>query len=113
MEESMFAEWTRLAGLHDLECRRFNGGVEIRCAGWHKGDAVSELLLLQSSGVFPVYVGDDETDEDAFRIIRERGVGIKVGRSSYPSAARGFLKDCWAVKKFLEAWISINSTPGS
>ncbi len=110
MEEAMYAEWSALAGPHGLECRRFNGGVEIRCAGWHKGDAVSELLQLEPSGVFPVYVGDDETDEDVFRMIRERGVGIKVGRSSYSTAAEGFLEDCRAVRKFLEAWISITST---
>ncbi|GLI34408.1 trehalose-phosphatase [Desulforhabdus amnigena] len=113
MEESMFTEWSRLALLYDLECRRFNGGVEIRCAGWHKGDAVSELLFHQPPGVFPVYVGDDETDEDAFRIIQERGIGIKVGTSSYPTAAKGFLKDCQAVKQFLEAWISLTCTCGS
>jgi trehalose-phosphatase len=110
MEESIYAEWTALSGLHGLECRRFNGGVEIRCAGWHKGNAVSELLELQPPGVFPVYVGDDETDEDVFRIIREWGVGIKVGSSSYLTAAEGFLEDCRAVRKFLEAWISITST---
>lgn len=113
MEESIFAAWTEVANSHALECRRFNGGVEIRCAGRHKGDALSELLHLQPLGTFPVYVGDDDTDEDAFRTIHEMGVGIKIGSASSTTAAKGFLPDCEAVKKFLETWVSVTSTPGS
>ena len=29
--------------------------------------------------VFPVYIGDDETDEDAFRVLSTAGLGILVG----------------------------------
>ena len=49
---------------------------------WHKGRAVLWLLAaleLDSTDVVPVYVGDDITDEDAFRAIRGRGIGIVVG----------------------------------
>ncbi|MDP6604604.1 MAG: trehalose-phosphatase [Rhodospirillales bacterium] len=49
---------------------------------WHKGRAVLwllEALDLESPDVVPVYVGDDTTDEDAFRAIRGRGIGIVVG----------------------------------
>lgn len=113
MEESIFAAWTEIANTHNLECRRFNGGVEIRCAGRHKGDAVLELLRSQSHEVFSVYVGDDDTDEDAFRAIHDMGVGIKVGSISATTSAKGFLKDCDAVKRFLETWTSVTSTPGS
>jgi trehalose 6-phosphate phosphatase len=47
--------------------------LEIRPAiAWDKGKAVDFLLsslgLADSSEVFPVYIGDDRTDEDAFNV---------------------------------------------
>lgn len=113
MEEGILGLWSDIAFSHALECRRFNGGVEIRCQGRHKGDALAELLRAEPPGTFPVYVGDDETDEDAFRVIRDLGIGIKVGPASSSTAAQGFLADCQAVKHFLETWVSVTSAPRS
>lgn len=46
---------------------------------WHKGRALEFLIdTLSSSGpVYPVFIGDDVTDEDAFRAVRARG-GLAV-----------------------------------
>src|SRR5262249_52508444 len=49
---------------------------------WDKGKAVLYLLKalgLDRDQVVPVYVGDDITDEDAFRAVAGRGVGLLVG----------------------------------
>jgi trehalose 6-phosphate phosphatase len=49
---------------------------------WNKGRAVDYLidtLGLAGPDVAPVYLGDDVTDEDAFRALRGRGVGVYVG----------------------------------
>lgn len=48
---------------------------------WHKGRALLWLLRIleaEEGEKLPLYVGDDLTDEDAFRAIRDRGVGIVV-----------------------------------
>jgi trehalose-phosphatase len=112
MERNLGADWEKIASMYDLECRQFNGGVEIRGSGWHKGDIVAELLRRQAKDTLAVYVGDDDTDEDAFRIVGKRGIGIKVGEPSSPTAAQGFLPDCRAVERFLRAWIRLTSKPG-
>jgi trehalose 6-phosphate phosphatase len=56
---------------------------------WHKGDAVRWIAhdVTRRTGqvAWCVYLGDDVTDEDAFRAI-EHGVGVVVGER--PSAAR-------------------------
>lgn len=52
--------------------------VELRPRGQSKGEVVDELLE-RYPGRAPVYLGDDTTDEDAFRTLGGRGAGIKVG----------------------------------
>ncbi|MEU5843600.1 trehalose-phosphatase [Rhodococcus sp. NPDC047139] len=57
---------------------------------WHKGKAVLhliEVLGLDSPEVVPLYLGDDITDEDAFRALRDRGIGILVGSPEDPEMA--------------------------
>lgn len=45
----------------------------------HKGDAINRLRdYTQSNVVF--YAGDDVTDEDAFRALRQGDLGVKCGR---------------------------------
>ena len=110
MEQEMVAEWGTWAVQQGLEWRWFNGGVEVRCRGWNKGDALASLLTRQPNDVLAVYIGDDDTDEDAFAVLRERGFGIKVGHNGKPTAARAHLADCLAVADFLRTWRTVTES---
>ncbi|HEX7069956.1 MAG TPA: trehalose-phosphatase [Rhodothermales bacterium] len=55
--------------------------VEFRPRGVSKGTVVEELLARYPERE-PVCLGDDVTDEDAFRALGTRGVSIKVGAGS-------------------------------
>jgi trehalose 6-phosphate phosphatase len=82
---------------------------------WNKGKAL--LLLLEVLGlgqqdVLPLYIGDDETDEDAFRVLQDRGVSIRVGEDSWPTAAHYSLKDPGEVQTFLQRILSMGSGGG-
>jgi trehalose-phosphatase len=71
---------------------------------WDKGEAVLwllETLGLERGKVRPIYVGDDRTDEDAFRALGQCGVGILVSEQPRPTAARYSLKDPAEVERFL------------
>jgi alpha,alpha-trehalase len=71
---------------------------------WDKGKAVLwllEALGLEHADVRPIYIGDDRTDEDAFRALGQRGVGILVSEQPRPSAASYSLKDPTEVERFL------------
>lgn len=80
---------------------------------WDKGTALLWLLgghLGQERSdipVYPVYIGDDVTDEDAFRAIAGRGIGILVAEEPRPTAADYSLRDPGEVHELLErlaAW---------
>ncbi|MCK9377118.1 MAG: trehalose-phosphatase [Syntrophobacterales bacterium] len=76
--------------------------LEILPLGVSKGAAIQEILLLPGFfGVFPIYLGDDITDESAFRILQGQGLTIKVGRPGTETAAFHFLPDPEAVQHFL------------
>ncbi|KAK3033395.1 hypothetical protein RJ639_033902 [Escallonia herrerae] len=90
-------KWSELAQqvksvLKDYPKLRLTQGrkvLEIRpTIKWDKGKALE--FLLESLGyanctdVFPVYIGDDRTDEDAFKVLRERGQGFGILVSKIP-----------------------------
>ena len=71
---------------------------------WDKGCAVMkvlEMFKLQRKPLI-IYIGDDKTDEDAFRILRSNGITIHVGRTCN-SQAGYFLNSPSQVKKLLES----------
>ncbi|ADO69670.1 trehalose-phosphatase [Stigmatella aurantiaca] len=77
---------------------------------WHKGRAVEWLLKalgLEGEGVLPVFIGDDLTDEDAFRTLKGRGLGLVVrGDEERPTAADYALRDVEEVRRFLGVLIA-------
>lgn len=74
---------------------------------WHKGRALRfllETLDLDREDVVPMYLGDDVTDEDAFRAIADDGLGLVVrGEDDQrPTAADYAFADTDEVRTFLE-----------
>ena len=75
---------------------------------WDKGRAVD--WLLDALGVDAIrdlvlYLGDDETDEDAFLALAGRGLGLHVGPEVSDSLRRYHLADPAAVATFLD-WLA-------
>ena len=77
--------------------------------GWDKGRAVLHVLRTRygpswSESVRVVYVGDDQTDEDAFRFLAGLAMTFRVGSADTPTAAGRRLPDVAAVQALL-AWL--------
>jgi len=74
---------------------------------WDKGKAIGWLIAKYKEtrwkgGALPVYLGDDLTDEDGFKVIEgNNGISIFVGEEKYQSVARYFLKSPDEVAEFL------------
>lgn len=71
---------------------------------WDKGQAVDWLLeRLTGDGAMPIYVGDDITDEDAFRALAGRGLSlVVVNPEDRQTAADYALADTDEVRYFLQ-----------
>lgn len=90
------------------ELRRINGKKVYELLpdiDWNKGKAVLwllETLELERGKAFPIFIGDDRTDEDAFSALEKRGVGILVSEEPQATAARYWLKNPDEVECFLQ-----------
>jgi trehalose-phosphatase len=104
IEAQVAAAWQPLAAGGQLAVRPFSGGVELRARGRDKGTVLGEARRGLPPGTLAVYIGDDDTDEDAFRAVADGGIGIRVGDDRAPTAAAGRLPDCAAVLALLRAW---------
>uniref|UniRef100_A0A7N2LPQ3 Trehalose 6-phosphate phosphatase n=2 Tax=Quercus lobata TaxID=97700 RepID=A0A7N2LPQ3_QUELO len=82
--------------------------MEIRpIINWDKGRALQYVLdtlgFEDSSNVLPIYIGDDKTDEDAFKMIKSIGRGFPVAVSTTPKETEALysLRDPTEVMSFL------------
>ncbi len=81
---------------------------------WHKGKALLSLLAtlgLDGKEVLPLFIGDDVTDEDAFRAMQDRGIGIVVWDRPYETAAAYSLQNPDQVREFLVRLIPLCRRP--
>jgi trehalose 6-phosphate phosphatase len=83
---------------------------EIRPAvDWNKGKVIAHLITIFEgkekckNTLFPMYFGDDLTDEDGFRVINayKTGLSVLIGEKTQKSAAHYFLKSPAELEKFL------------
>jgi trehalose 6-phosphate phosphatase len=99
--------WALLAQESGLALHEFDGGLELRVPGRNKSDAVNTIFAEAGAGTIAAYLGDDLTDEDAFRAIKGRGLGVLVRSELRPTAADAWLKPPEELLDFLDRWIVV------
>lgn len=83
---------------------------------WDKGRALLHLLevlgLQEQADVLPIYIGDDKTDEDAFKALQgpSNGVGILVSTKAKPTAAAYTVRDPDEVAAFLKMLVQFGTS---
>lgn len=103
IREQVFEKWKTDALERSLVWHDFDGGIELRAPGRTKGYVV-DTLLAEEPDVPAAYLGDDNTDEDAFQAIKGRGLGVLVRPESRPTAADLWLRPPRELLDFLARW---------
>jgi trehalose-phosphatase len=83
----------------------FDGGVELRLRSANTGTVVKTILSEVKPEVPIAYLGDDTSDEDAFRTLNDRGLTVLVRPKHRFTAAQAWLRPPDEVVVFLRDWI--------
>jgi trehalose-phosphatase len=102
--------WFPIADRTALKLLEFDGGVEMRLPDLDKGDAVRTVLREMDPNVPTAYLGDDLTDEQAFRAIGPKGLSVLVRTSPRRTAAQLWLKPPTELLDFLSRWVEATKT---
>ena len=98
-------EWINIANGYNLELRHFDGGLELRVPGRDKGNAVETVLSGFKKDYIASYLGDDLTDEDAFRSLKGKGLSVLVREELRDTEADIWLKPPEEMINFLSQWL--------
>jgi trehalose 6-phosphate phosphatase len=101
LREALASGWRPLAESGSLQSLLFDGGQELRARGIDKRHAVHTVLRESRGGAVAAYLGDDVTDEDAFALMADHDVSVRVGDGE--SVARYRLPGPDAIIELLDA----------
>ena len=96
-----------LAGTDRLALLEFEAGVELR-VGRDKGGALEAILREADPGAPVAYLGDDLTDEAAFRAVNSvcpHGLSVLMRRQWHETEADVWLRPPVELRGFLEDWL--------
>ena len=97
--------WLPIAHHASMVFQEFDGGIEMRMPDGNKGNAVRTVLSEMEPGTLVAYLGDDETDEDAFNALSDRGLRVLVRPEWRRSAASVWLRPPADLQEFLCDWL--------
>ena len=96
--------WGRFNDVPGVKLLSFDGGIELRTTYPDKGDAIGAILANADPNAAVAFLGDDLTDEDAFRVLSRRGLSILVRSEYRPTTANVWLRPPHELIEFLSLW---------
>jgi trehalose 6-phosphate phosphatase len=108
----VFQNWRIQQMYRELVWHDFDGGIELRAPGRDKGFVIDSVLSEMGQETAAAYLGDDLTDEDAFKAIHGKGVSVLVRPQFRPTVADFWITPPQELLAFLRQWReSTGATP--
>jgi len=98
--------WRPIAEKAGLRLAEFDGGLELRYSDHNKGNAVRKVLEEVGQDSVIAYLGDDQTDEDAFRALRPQDLSVLVRPEFRETSAQLWIKPPEELLQFLGEWLT-------
>ena len=105
IREQVLEGWQPIAERCHMALVEFDGGLEIRIHGYNKASALCIILKEIGPEVPIACLGDDSTDEQAFRCLGDRGLSVLVRPEWRDTAASAWLKPPEELLSFLTLWL--------
>ena len=102
--------WKGLLAESQLTSAEFDGGLELKLPSFTKGDVVGEIIKRYPELPVTAYLGDDMTDEDAFRALPKSGLGVLVRSKKRPSEADIWIQPPDEMLAFLDRWLNLDTS---
>ncbi|TET37047.1 MAG: trehalose-phosphatase [Planctomycetota bacterium] len=99
--------WSAFTTGADTALYKFDGGIELRSKNKNKGDAVSTILAEEGEDCCAAYLGDDQTDEDAFHSLKGKGLSVLVREEFRDTEADIWLRPPDELLEFLGKWYRV------
>lgn len=107
-ENTINSLWS-IANKHTLRFYNFNGGIELCAPNRNKSFAVEQILSEMPEETISAYIGDDVTDEYAFKAIKNKGLAILVSSEQKFTEADICLESPTELTDFFQRWINTES----
>ena len=88
-----------------VEWLTFDGGLEVRAYGCSSADIINQVLSEQPVGTMAAYLGDDNSDEEAYRALIGRGLPVLVRDEPRETLARLWIRPPRELLEFLDRWL--------
>jgi trehalose-phosphatase len=107
IEHNVRGYWEHRAEDYELNLHHFDGGLELKAASVNKGNATKSILSELTSNAAIAYLGDDRTDEDAFRALNSHGLRVLVRPEKRETDADIWLRPPEELIDFLDRWVRL------
>lgn len=105
IEARVSQKWAAFADQPGVKLLSFDGGLELRATHPDKGDAIAAILKNLDPESPVAFLGDDVTDEDAFRMLNGRGLTVLVRDELRETSAAAWLRPPEELTGFFEQWL--------
>lgn len=107
LRSKVLLRWMPLSFRPKLALLEFDGGLELRLAERGKADAVHTILAEMEDDTAIAYLGDDQSDEEAFVALPPHGLAVLARPQWRPTAAQLWIKPPRELLEFLAQWLRV------
>ena len=109
LREQLEKQWFQAVSKYGFELHHFDGGIELRPSDINKGTVVQTILAQVENSIPIAYLGDDLTDEDAFKEVGNNGLSVLVKEKKRSTKADLQLIPPTELLDFFDKWIQCTS----